>query len=201
KADYAEAYNNLGNVLATSGKLQEAVTNFSSAIRFRPQYPKAENSLGCVLAMQGRDGEAIQHFVTALRLRPDYADAHFNLAEALARQGQELEASLHLQKVLKWQTENPMALSALARIYATSMDATLRRPGVALELAQRAVGLSGGTDPETLAALAASYAAMGQATNALESAQSAVEMAFRSGRTNRLEVFKRQLEEYQAGRF
>ena len=198
KPDYAEAYNNLGNVQASSGKLQEAVTNFSSAIRFQPQYPKAENSLGSVLAMQGRDGEAIQHFVIALRLRPDYLDAHFNLAEALARQGQELEASLHFQKVLKWQPENPMALSALARIYATSSEATVRRPSVALELAQRAVGLSGGTDPEALAALAASYAATGQTTNAIESAQSAVEMAMRSGRTNRLEALKRQLEEYQA---
>ena len=45
KPDFAEAYNNLGDVLNLQGKLDEAVANFQQALRIKPDYATAHGNL------------------------------------------------------------------------------------------------------------------------------------------------------------
>ena len=75
-------HNNLGTILASRGKTQEAIAHFAEALRIKPDFAEVHNNLGVALAGQGKTQEAIAHYAEALRTRPDYADAHINLGLA-----------------------------------------------------------------------------------------------------------------------
>jgi tetratricopeptide (TPR) repeat protein len=73
-------------MLASQGKLDEAIYQFRESIRISPDYAKAYNNLGNTLLYQGRVDEAIASYREALRLNPDYTIAQENLKNALAVQ-------------------------------------------------------------------------------------------------------------------
>jgi tetratricopeptide (TPR) repeat protein len=83
----ARGHNNLGGALATQGKPEEAIAQYSEALRISPAYAEAHYNLGVALATQGKLDEAIAQYSEALRIYPAYAEAHRNLGIALARQG------------------------------------------------------------------------------------------------------------------
>jgi protein O-mannosyl-transferase len=86
------AHNNLGAVLATQGKLVEAVKHIEQAIRLRPSYAEAQYNLANVLDTEGKWAQAIEHYERAIQLKPAYADAYNNLADVLATEGKTGEA-------------------------------------------------------------------------------------------------------------
>jgi tetratricopeptide (TPR) repeat protein len=95
------AYNNVANVLASQGKLQEAVASYSEALRIKPDYVNAHNNLGTTLDELGRFGEAVAHFSEALRIKPDFAEAHNNLGIALVARGEIDKAIAHHSEALR----------------------------------------------------------------------------------------------------
>jgi eukaryotic-like serine/threonine-protein kinase len=92
KPDHATAHYNLGVLLASQGKLDEAIAEYHTAIRFKPELGEAHGALGNLLHNQGKLEEASAEDRTAVRLRPDLAIAHFNLGLDLAGLGQQDEA-------------------------------------------------------------------------------------------------------------
>jgi tetratricopeptide (TPR) repeat protein len=83
----ARAHGNLGRTLAHEpGRLDEAIAEYSQAMRLDPDAPELHVNLGNLLfTMPDRLDEAVVQYQEALRLEPDQALAHFNLACALAR--------------------------------------------------------------------------------------------------------------------
>ena len=61
KNDFAEAYNNLGNVQHEIIKLREAQQNYEKAIKIKPDYAEAFNGLGTVYESLGNKEQAIKH--------------------------------------------------------------------------------------------------------------------------------------------
>jgi tetratricopeptide (TPR) repeat protein len=94
-------HNNLGLALMESGRLNEAVSHISEALRIKPDYAEAHNNLGVALGEGGNLNEAISHYSEALRIKPDYAEAHNNLGIALARQGRLQEAVNHFSEAVR----------------------------------------------------------------------------------------------------
>jgi len=45
KPDYAEAHNNLGVALAKQGRLKEAMSHFSEALRIKPSFREARDNM------------------------------------------------------------------------------------------------------------------------------------------------------------
>lgn len=95
------AHNNLGNVLAESGRGREAVDHYTAALRIKPALAEAHNNLGFTLAGLGKVDEAMAHYAEALRIKPDYLEAHGNLASALAAQGRTDEAIRELRSAVR----------------------------------------------------------------------------------------------------
>jgi tetratricopeptide (TPR) repeat protein len=108
------AHNNLGTELYDRGSLDEAIYQYSEALRSNPTYALAHNNLGAALENKGRLDEAIDHYRQALRIQPDYADAHTNLGTALARQGKLGEAISHYAQALQIEPADPRAHNNLA---------------------------------------------------------------------------------------
>ena len=60
--EYAEAHNNLGNVLAEMERLEEAEISYRKAIKFKHNYVEAHNNLGNILRLGEKYEEATYHF-------------------------------------------------------------------------------------------------------------------------------------------
>jgi len=83
---------NLGTAFLDQGQYEEAVTQYSEALRLDPNLAKAHNNLGNAFLAQGKYEEAVNQYNEALRLNPDLAEAHHNLADIYLRQGKYDEA-------------------------------------------------------------------------------------------------------------
>jgi len=58
--DFAEAYANLGSILANQNKLAEAIPNFQTAIRLKPNVPEFHYMFGQVLYAQNKMADAVE---------------------------------------------------------------------------------------------------------------------------------------------
>jgi tetratricopeptide (TPR) repeat protein len=95
------AQNNLGTLLAQTGRLEEAIAHLEQTLRRGPDVFETHYNLGGALAAAGRTQEAIQQFEQALRLKPDDAEAHNNLANTLLQAGRAAEAVAHYEQALR----------------------------------------------------------------------------------------------------
>ncbi len=71
QADYPEASNTLGALLAQNGDVPGAIVRFRAALKTKPEYPDALNNLGYALFQAGQAKEAHDLYLTALKLQPD----------------------------------------------------------------------------------------------------------------------------------
>ena len=197
--DFAEAHNNLGNVLLQRGKTDGAMAHFQKALAFQPDYAAAHYNLGNALFLKGQVDEAILHYQRALAIQPDYAKACNNLGTALLQKGQVDEAVIHFQKALALQSgfvEAQNGLAHCAWILATSPDPSVRNGTKAVELARQTDQLSGGNNPVMVATLAAAYAEAGRFPEAITTAQRAVQLAASQNNAAMTAAFEAQLKLY-----
>ncbi len=81
------AHNNLGRLLYSQGKTDEAISHYNEALRLAPEEGLIHSNFGIALAKKGMIQEAIREQQTALRLLPLYPNAHNNLGMVLFLQG------------------------------------------------------------------------------------------------------------------
>lgn len=63
-------YNNLGLALASQGKLDEAIIQYTKALQLNPNDDFAHYNLGLAFAKQGKLSEAVYHYSESLRINP-----------------------------------------------------------------------------------------------------------------------------------
>lgn len=100
KPNYADAYNNLGNVLKDQAKFDFAIDAYDKALSLRPNFAEAYNNKGLVLQHQGKLREAIEAYDKALLLKPEYPRAYSNKGLTLVEQGDLSEAIKMYTKAL-----------------------------------------------------------------------------------------------------
>jgi tetratricopeptide (TPR) repeat protein len=83
KQGKAATHYNLGSLLASQRRLDDAVTEFEKAIALRPEHSETYNNLGVVLKAQGRLDAAIESFRRALAVDAKNRAARDNLDAAL----------------------------------------------------------------------------------------------------------------------
>jgi protein O-GlcNAc transferase len=82
-----------GNASEDSGRIDEAMRLYQTAVRLAPNLARAHLNLGNILMVRGDLPAAMSAFSEALARDPNYAAAHFNMGNAQAHQGL-LEAAL-----------------------------------------------------------------------------------------------------------
>jgi tetratricopeptide (TPR) repeat protein len=83
----ARAHNDLGGLLAESGRTGEAIAQFEKAIELQPDYAAARTGLGAALVQVGRWDEALASLRKAIAIDAHYAPAHYELGLLLNKRG------------------------------------------------------------------------------------------------------------------
>ena len=198
KPDFAEAHCCLGNILLQEGKVSDAIAQNEQALRIKPDFAEAHYNLGLALWQAGKAPEAISQWQQALHVQPDYAEAHGHLAIALEQAGRTPEAIEHYEQALRVKPDYVMAQNNLAWLLATLAPAEGGDPVRAVGLAERACKLTSDRVAPYLDTLAAAYAATGRFTNAVATAQAAVDLARSSGQAQVVSEIQTRLELYRA---
>jgi tetratricopeptide (TPR) repeat protein len=88
-----DAHKNLGFAFQQQERLEEAIAQFESQLKQKPDdaatrqaLAESHNNLGVICCRKGLVNEGINHLRQAVKLEPGYADAQNNLALALAKQ-------------------------------------------------------------------------------------------------------------------
>jgi tetratricopeptide (TPR) repeat protein len=109
RPESAGARLNLGQVLQTKGRLDEAAVAFRKAIELKRDYAPAHNDLGLVLWKKGRANEAVAAYRRAIALQPDFAAAHFNLGLAFWQTDRPDEAINSFRRVIELKPDHAEA--------------------------------------------------------------------------------------------
>jgi tetratricopeptide (TPR) repeat protein len=84
----AQEHSNAGVELARQGKLEEAIAEYSEAIRLEPHLVLVYTNRGIAYAKLGQFQRAIQDYDEAIRLDPQYAHAYYSRGAAYAELSQ-----------------------------------------------------------------------------------------------------------------
>ena len=88
----AETYFTWGNTKYDLGDYKGAITDYTQAIRLKPDYAAAYNNRGLAKDDLGQHFAAIADYDSAIRLKPDYADPYYNRGLAKHNLGQHFAA-------------------------------------------------------------------------------------------------------------
>ena len=103
---------NLGDVLVSLGRLDEAIAAFRRALEINPEYAEAAYNLGHALYATGRD-DAFDAFQRAIAIRAEFVEAHFMLGQALMRADRIDEAAAAFERAIEINPEFVEARLAL----------------------------------------------------------------------------------------
>jgi len=125
--DMAEAHNALGELLAASGDLPRAETEFRDALRAEPDLPAAQSNLAHALAARGNLPEAAWYFEHAVRRAPNDPDTRVNYAATLKALNRPDDALQQIEAALKLKPHFGLAHLNAAEILAAKGDTAAAR--------------------------------------------------------------------------
>jgi len=110
---YADAYNNLGNILQETMRYEEALANYDKAIALKPDYTAAYCNRGVTLQKLHRFEEALESCNKAIAFTPDYAEAYYTRGLALQALKRDEEALANYETAIALNPNIPCLLGAL----------------------------------------------------------------------------------------
>jgi tetratricopeptide (TPR) repeat protein len=96
-AEAAIGFNIAGEQSLTAGRVEEAIGNFDTALKLRPDFPEALFNRARAFELKNQAGKAIADLRAGLELRPEQADARLRLAGLLAR-GKDKQGAIQVYK-------------------------------------------------------------------------------------------------------
>jgi tetratricopeptide (TPR) repeat protein len=101
KADYAEAWFNIGNTYGKTGRYSDAVAAFNKAIASKHDYAEAYAGRGIAHASLGMIQEALKDMGSAISIKSDFAMVYFNRAILYLNTGKKNLACSDLAKAVQ----------------------------------------------------------------------------------------------------
>ncbi len=122
----ARAHYSMGVIMASSGRGNDAIAQFTRAVALSPDYLEARMALGDALRSAGRPALALEHYAEAVRNNPTAAEARLGYAMGLIRLRRYAAAKDWLVESTAVQPDRPELAHALARVLATAPDDRVR---------------------------------------------------------------------------
>lgn len=191
--DFVDSRVNLAELLSTRGDPASAIAMLEEAVAIDPDAPEARTNLANMLRSMRRPEEAERHYRHVVATTPGYGDAAFNLGDLLVSQQRFAEAiAVWTLGVEASPRDAPMMVN-LALALATAPERTLRDPGRALSLAERACELTDNEYARALYAKGQALLVLGRSAEARAAFQRALERASATGDTTLAEQLGRML--------
>ena len=196
----ALAFFHLGNLAASSGAVEEAITRYQNALTEDPELTSASFNLATLFGRLGRYAEAASHHAAVRERDPDNHLARFGEALALALDGRHGEARQRLEQALERFPDGARYALLLARLLVASPDDEVRDGAVGLDLARRL--MEAAASLEHAETVAMGLAEVGRFEEAVDWQRQVVETLEGAGEEVPepvLDVARRRLESYRAG--
>ena len=197
-----EAHLKLGFLMYNVKKMhEEGMTHYNKAIQLDPSDPRIHHDLGMALLHQRQFDGAIKHLLEALRRIPNGLNKqynpvgmHFNLALALSYAGRPKEAITHFFEVLRLDPNNAPAHYKLALTLADQrdLDGSLKHYAAAVQLKPDI-----DKSPILHYLLAINYAEARRFSEAVLSAEKALDRANAAGDVRLVQEINKSLEFYK----
>jgi tetratricopeptide (TPR) repeat protein len=113
---FADAWQALGQALASAKNYTDATAAFQTAMRLEPESVTSLNSLAEMHARAGQTEQAAQEFREVLRRKPDSGPAHLGLALVLDQTGHSDEANAEFDKAFRYREQTPAYLNTLGAL-------------------------------------------------------------------------------------
>ncbi len=95
------AHSNYGVALAKRGLRNEAIYQFTEALRLKPNQADVRNNIGVILGQEGKWKEAAEYFYEATQLQPDFSEAYNNLGTCYMKEEKYKEAIKQYSKAVE----------------------------------------------------------------------------------------------------
>ena len=135
----AKAHYSLGVLMASDGRMDDAIRHLTASVRYSPNYVEALQALGDALRRSGRDREALPQYAAVLKIAPQATDARLGYAMALVRLRRYREARGWLEQATRLHPERDDFGHALARLLAAAPDDTVRDGRRAMAIVDRLI--------------------------------------------------------------
>ncbi len=185
---------------------RDSISLWEHALAVTPDNQTAHQNLAAALWSKGKTTDsrmhsraaAIAHARTTLKDYPFDVPTHNDLGVLLV-QNRDVRAGIEQWEIsLQIDPNDGNALNNLAWVLATYPADTIRDGKRAVELAEKAAVLPGGEAPIVLRTLAAGYAEARDFSNAVSTAQHALDLATGQNNTSLLATLRHEIELYQA---
>ena len=185
---------------------RDSISLWERALAVTQDNQTAHQNLAAALWSKGKTTDArmhsraaaITHARTTLKDYPFDVPTHNDLGVLLV-QNRDVRAGIEQWEIsLQIDPDDGNALNNLAWVLATYPADTIRDGKRAVELAEKAAVLPGGEAPIVLRTLAAGYAEAGDFSNAVNTAQRALDLATGQNNTSLLATLRHEIELYQA---
>jgi tetratricopeptide (TPR) repeat protein len=108
---------NLGTILLSMGKDEEAMAELKKALALNPKNPKIYHNMGVMFYKRDMFDEAMKYYESALKLHLDSPEIHKDYGLALWREGLLDEAAGHFEEAVRLNPRDAKAHFNLGRIY------------------------------------------------------------------------------------
>ncbi len=104
-------YYNQGNAWYEQGNYEQAIANYTEAIRLNPGLFEAYNARGNSWSDHQDLDRAVADYTEAIRLKPDYSEAYMNRADALRAKGQLARAFADYNQAIRLNPRDSLAFN------------------------------------------------------------------------------------------
>lgn len=196
-----DALSNLGLALASEGRFSEAESNYQASLKLRPDDFETRQRFAHALLEEHRVAAGMDQMRLALAVSPKpEIRTRLDYTTLLHQTGHLRESMAELRHVLALQPDSVEALNNLAWLMATAPDPALRDGTGAIKLAEQASRLPPVSNLCVPGTLAAAYAEAGQFSNAVATAEKAIQEENAAGQTRFAAINEQLLNLYRAGR-
>lgn len=175
KEPSSQAYGQRGIVKKLQKKTDEAFSDFSEAIKLDPHYSWAYAQRADIYSRQKDQDKALQDINKALAAKP-FPEGYRLKAWVLNRMGKCKDASEAFKMVEKLSPNDAWSMQDKAWFLLTCPDETLQDSSKAMQLAKKALELTGGKDGLVHETLAEAYFRQGDPLKAIDHQKKAIEL-------------------------
>jgi tetratricopeptide (TPR) repeat protein len=172
----AQAFAQRGLLKKLQKKNDEALKDFTEAIKLNSNFAWAYAQRADLYSREKDQEKALQDINKAIGSKADVGDAYRLRVWILNRMGKCKEASEDIKKVEQLSPNNAWTIQDKAWFLLTCPDEKLQDPTKAMELAKKALELTGGKDGLVHETVAEAYFRQGDALKAAEHQKKAIEL-------------------------